>query len=370
MLRKSNSRSSGKARLIIQIGPDSAAQGGIAAVLGGYASYRMGFEELGYRHVFISSCGVAGGGRVGRFIAAWYRFVLLTLFNDVYLVHIHSSIKGSLLRKSVFALTCQILRMKYVIHVHSGNFLNYYASLLQPIQAIVRLIMGGAICVICLSENARQQFISSKLTTAEKCRIVYNGIIDPLGEYPEQRPQSLQLVITFLGKLSESKGLLTLLQALAALPPSDMRYTLCVGGAGDVSAFDGWVEGHGLTDRVVFKGWVAGEIKARLLADTHIFVLPSRSEGFPVAVVEAMAFGAAIVSTQIPGVIDAIRTGQDGLLVCPGDTDGLRDALWQLLNDSALRERLGASARQRFLDLFTMQQTALHLASVYDSVTL
>ncbi|CAE6770806.1 Alpha-D-kanosaminyltransferase [Paraburkholderia domus] len=370
MHRRSNSRRSDKARLIIQIGPDPAAQGGIAAVLGTYASYQAGFEELGYRHIFISSCGVSGGGRVGRFIGAWFRFVWLTLFDDVHLVHIHSSIKGSLLRKSVFALTCQLLCRKYVIHVHSGAFLSYYESLLRPARTIVRLIVRGAICVICLSENSRKQFISSKLTTAEKCRIVYNGITDPLGECSDQRAESLQVVITFLGKLSESKGLLTLLQALAALPQSDMRYTLCVGGAGDVSAFDDWVKVHGLTDRVVFKGWVAGDVKARLLADTQIFVLPSHSEGFPVAVVEAMAFGTAIVSTQIPGVIDAIRSGQDGLLVIPGDRDGLRDALWQLLNDSALRERLGASARQRFLDRFTMQQTALHLASVYDGVTL
>jgi glycosyltransferase involved in cell wall biosynthesis len=370
MDRNSNSRRSGKARLIIQIGPDSAAQGGIAAVLGTYASYKAGFEELGYRHVFISSCGRARGDRVGRFIVALCRFVWLSLFEDVYLVHIHSSVKGSLLRKSVFAVICHILRQKYVIHVHSGAFINYYASLLRPVKAIVRFVVSGAICVICLSEDSREKFISSKLTTAEKCRIVYNGIMDPLTKHSERRAESAQVVITFLGKLSEAKGLLTLLQALAALPQSEMRYVLCVGGTGDVSTFDDWVKDHGLTDRVVFKGWVAGEVKARLLTDTQIFVLPSRSEGFPVSVVEAMAFGTAIVSTQIPGVIDAIRSGQDGLLVYPGDRDGLRDALWQLLNDRALRERLGASARQRFLDLFTMRQTALHLASLYDSVTL
>jgi glycosyltransferase involved in cell wall biosynthesis len=356
-------------RLIIQIGPELAAQGGIAAVLNSYASYHAGFERLGYRHLFISSAGGAGIGRILKFFVAWFHLAGVCLFCRVHLVHIHSSIKGSLLRKLIFAMTCRILRKRHIIHIHSGAFVDYYNALPKLFRLIVRSIFSGAACIICLSADVRNRLISSRLVTIKKCKLVYNGIVDPLTEFSRQRHESTHVAITFLGKLSESKGLLTLLQAVATLPNSDRRYTLFVGGAGDLSTFEEWVRGHGISDRVVFKGWVTGESKVRLLTDTHIFVLPSRSEGFPVAIVEAMAFGAAIVSTLIPGVVDAIRQGRDGLLINPDDRDSLRDALWQLMNDGALRERLGASARQRFLDQFTMHATADRLVSIYNSVS-
>jgi glycosyltransferase involved in cell wall biosynthesis len=139
-----------------------------------------------------------------------------------------------------------------------------------------------------------------------------------------------------------------------------------LGGGGDASVVSDYVSKYGLGNVVDFKGWVTGAAKDQLLADTEIFVLPSRSEGFPVAVVEAMAFGTAVVSTRIPGVVDAIRDEQDGLLVDPGDVNGLCNALLLLLNDAALRHHLGSSARQRFLDHFTIQHTARCIAAIYE----
>lgn len=128
------------------------------------------------------------------------------------------------------------------------------------------------------------------------------------------------------------------------------------------------MKGYGLGERVTCLGWVSGERKATLLSESTIFVLPSRSEGFPVALVEAMAFGVAVLSTRIPGVVDAVRDGTDGLLVEPDDPDALRRALMMLLRDTELRERLGASARQRFLDHFTILQISHRLAAIYDGV--
>jgi glycosyltransferase involved in cell wall biosynthesis len=298
-------------RTIIQIGPSPSAQGGIASVLAGYKSYQAGFERLGYRMIFIASCADAGRGWILTFLVAWCRLIWLSLFGDVYLVHIHSSIKGSLLRKSIFAVTCVVLRRSYVMHVHSGAFIPYYQALSRTLRILVEWVFSKASYVICLSEHARQQFGLTNLAASEKCLLVYNGVEDPLRNGIEapltlpktKRTASRKLTISFLGKLAESKGLITLLEALAGLPCSACEYTLLVGGNGDVSAFSKQVKGYGLSDRVTYLGWVSGEFKATLLTESAIFVLPSRSEGFPVALIEAMAFGVAVLSTRIPGVV-------------------------------------------------------------------
>ncbi|MBB4511988.1 glycosyltransferase family 4 protein [Paraburkholderia fungorum] len=363
-------------RTVVQIGPDPYAQGGIAAVIGGYQAHRAGFEKLGYSMVFISSGAGADHGAILRFFAAWFRLIWLSICHNVHLVQIHTSVKGSLLRKSAFAATCLALRRPYVMHVHSGAFIPYYQALPRALRVLVRWIFSRAACVICLSEHVRQQFGLTGLVAAEKCRLIYNGIEDPLANRDEVplTPQkkacssSGKLTITFLGKLIEAKGLPTLLEALAGLPASAFEYTLLVGGNGDIAAFSEQVKGYGLGERVTCLGWVSGERKATLLSESTIFVLPSRSEGFPVALVEAMAFGVAVLSTRIPGVVDAVRDGTDGLLVEPDDPDALRRALMMLLRDTELRERLGASARQRFLDHFTILQISHRLAAIYDGV--
>jgi glycosyltransferase involved in cell wall biosynthesis len=368
MRKSSSDKVPSTARKVIQIGPHMAAHGGIAAVLSGYSAYSDGFVELGYRLGFISSGGGSDRRRLLKFLAAWFKLIWLSLFGDIHLVHIHSSIKGSLLRKILFALTCFVLRRTYIMHIHSGAFPQYCTGLPRAVFLLVRFVLGNAARVIVLSEYARDTLISTGLATPEKCRLVYNGIADPLTTGAIRRETMPPVSITFLGKLCESKGLITLFEALSALPRTVPPYTLFVGGNGDASVFSELVQKYGLGDVVDYKGWVAGESKLQLLTDTRIFVLPSYSEGFPVAIVEAMAFATAIVSTRIPGVIDAIRSGQDGLLIEPGDVDRLRAVLLLLLSDQVMCQRFGASARQRFLDKFTIQRTARSLALIYDGL--
>lgn len=355
-------------RLVVHVGPARSAQGGIAAVLNSYAAYEDGFARLGYRLKFVSTGGGATSGKLGKFFMGWFEFVRIVSTERVHVVHIHTSRKGSLLRKSVFACTCLFLRKPYVMHVHSGAFFEPGAALPSCLNWVARTVFMKADSVVCLSERAKSQALSSRWATPATCRLVYNGIADPLDDIAVIRASRRTDDILFLGKLVEAKGLRTLLQALSSLRDGATRFSLAVGGSGSSEQFFEWVDECGLREQVTFLGWVDGEAKHQLLVARGIFALPSRSEGFPVSIVEAMAFGMAIVSTRIPGVVDAIRDEQDGLLVSPDDVDGLRDALHRLLSDAGLCERLGVSARQRFLDSFTIEQTARALAAIYDGV--
>jgi glycosyltransferase involved in cell wall biosynthesis len=119
----------------------------------------------------------------------------------------------------------------------------------------------------------------------------------------------------------------------------------------------------GLAGRVVFAG-SRGDVPD-LLAAFDVFVLSSRYEGLPIALLEAMAAGRACVATAVGGVPEVVTDGVDGVLVPPGDPDALAAALAAVAGDADRRAALGAKAEARAAD-FRLDAAVARLAAVYD----
>jgi glycosyltransferase involved in cell wall biosynthesis len=109
------------------------------------------------------------------------------------------------------------------------------------------------------------------------------------------------------------------------------------------------------------------QIKARL-ASADIFVLPSFLEGQPIAIIEAMASGLAVVGTSIGAVPDLIRDGVEGRVVEPGDAPALADALAQVIGDQDARRQMGHAARERAERSHGLEQLSARLNSLYRAV--
>jgi len=156
------------------------------------------------------------------------------------------------------------------------------------------------------------------------------------------------LVVGTVGNFTAKKDQATLLRALAALPRRDREVVLVLVGLGpleeDLRALA--VE-LGIGGRVRFPG--SREDVFALLPAFDVFVLSSRFEGLPIALLEAMATGVAPVATRVGGIPEVVGDGHDGLLVDPGDPAALAGALDRVLDDDALRDRLGEHARDRAL---------------------
>ncbi|WP_347404998.1 glycosyltransferase [Nodosilinea sp. LEGE 06152] len=189
---------------------------------------------------------------------------------------------------------------------------------------------------------------------------VPNGVPDTAFE-PARLParKDHRLIVGTAGRLDAVKGHDILLRAIAQV---DDVYLVIWGDGAERSALEQLVQDLGIGDRVSLPGWV--DSPRAHLPNVDIFVLPSRSEGFPLAIVEAMLASRPVVATRVGSVAEAVIDGETGLLVEKDDVIGLVKALRRLQGDAALRDRLG----QRGRALAAAQFTAQVMAQSYEQI--
>jgi glycosyltransferase involved in cell wall biosynthesis len=120
-----------------------------------------------------------------------------------------------------------------------------------------------------------------------------------------------------------------------------------------------------MADRLLVTGW--DDEPRRWLTTFDLYVLPSRNEGFPLALVEAMLAGLPVVASDVGSIAEAVTTDV-GYLVRADDVGALRDAIASLANDTDARTRFGAAARRRALGSFTDHAMARGYEAIYDRV--
>ena len=174
--------------------------------------------------------------------------------------------------------------------------------------------------------------------------------------------------IVFLGRLTVDKGAPELLAALAGPALAGAGWTAVLAGPGDLAGWRQRAAALGLADRVTFPGWLDPDAAGRLLAASDVSVLPSHVEGMPMAVLEGLAHGHAVVATPVGEVPDLVEDGVTGLLVPVGDAGALAAALARVVADAGLRHRLGAAGRARAAERFDVRDYAPRLAALYERV--
>lgn len=203
-----------------------------------------------------------------------------------------------------------------------------------------------------VSEDAREMAFQA---LGGDYHLVFNGVeVDAFRKaepWPADGP-----TILFLGRHEPRKGLATLLDAMVDLPP-DVRLWVASDGP-ETATLRSRVAGD---PRIEWLGRISEDEKARRLRGADVFCAPSlRGESFGVVLLEAMAADTAVVASDLPGYANVARSGQDALLVPPGDAKALATALRRVLTDGSLRDRLIASGERRAAE-FSMD----HLAEVY-----
>jgi glycosyltransferase involved in cell wall biosynthesis len=239
-----------------------------------------------------------------------------------------------------------IFAIPYVVSLRGGDvpgFRPYDFWLYHRIAVpFLRVIWHGAEAVIANSRGLRD--LAKGFDESLDIPIIPNGVDIELFT-SEGRDWNAAGVLS-VGRVVHQKGLDLGLMALADLKDLAWEWRI-VGDGPQVAYLRETLAREGLEHRVQIIGWAG---PAELVAEyrrASLFVFPSRHEGMPNAVLEAMASGLPVIATQIAGNEELVVPGETGILVPPDDPDALREALRGLLVDASERERMGRAARRR-----------------------
>ena len=175
------------------------------------------------------------------------------------------------------------------------------------------------------------------------------------------------LVVAAAGQLIERKGHRFLLKAVRALRDRVPPFRVVLFGEGELdSELRGQAERLGISDIVQFAGF--RDDLDEYFGCIDLFVHPALSEGLGVATLKAAAAGVPVAGFAAGGLVEAVLDGQTGLLVAPGDGDALTETIARLLDDEALRRRLGAAGRERMQDEFSIDTMVNRHVALYESI--
>jgi glycosyltransferase involved in cell wall biosynthesis/peptidoglycan/LPS O-acetylase OafA/YrhL len=298
-----------------------------------------------------------------RFAGALLQAAWLCATRRVQLVHAHMTTRGSALRKTVLCSVAILLRVPVVMHMHGADFIPFYRGLAPWLRSPLDAVLQRAAHVVVLGAAWRAFLIDEMGVSPQRISIVANGVPLPPQSAPRMLPDRPRLL--FLGRLCARKGLPELIAALGTPALRSRDWRAVIAGDGDPAPFRAMVGWHRLADRVEMPGWLGRADILELLAQTDILVLPSHHEAMPIAVLEALASGVAVITTAVGTVPEFLQDGVNALLVTPGDIASLAHAIEMLLDDAAMRARLAAAGHGVFLEKLEIGAVATRLAALY-----
>ena len=252
-----------------------------------------------------------------------------------------------------------------------GSEVNIYQRKARLHTLAERWLMRGTDAVVASAVAVRDFYVEQVGADRAKVEVIHNAVdwsqLQTTMSREEMRA-SLSIpaaapVAGIVGRLTEQKAHRVLFDAMARRSSLSNLHLIVTGDGELRDELRQRAESLGLSTRVHFTG-IRRDV-GNVLGAVDLFVMPSFWEGLPLALVHAMGAGLPVVASAVAGVPEVVRHGETGLLVQPGDVDGLANALARLVDDPAERSRLGCAARDyvrpRFgVDGFVGSTTALY----------
>ncbi|HHV62501.1 MAG TPA: glycosyltransferase family 4 protein [Firmicutes bacterium] len=290
--------------------------------------------------------------------------------SGVSLIHVHANIGLALLSRLMTRRHRPAgHRLPLVFTAHGAHeasaTLEYYID--------CRLANRVADAVICVSGAEAARFRDLGIIPS-KLHLIYNGIDEPRWNLSAGQLRSRYgiareaVVIGTVARLERVKGVDLLLRAFAEAAGDTVyghrNIVLAIIGSGSEECeLRALARALGVADRVLFMGMIPEASACLPMFD--IFVVPSRHEAFPLACLEAMAAGKAVIATRVGGIPEAVVDGETGILVESEDVPGLARALRGLVADPDRRRALGAAGRARYEKMFRGSDMAARTEGVY-----
>lgn len=276
---------------------------------------------------------------------------------------------ASVLEKGLMAWFARACRVPVLLFPRAGSVMQA-ASQSASLRLILRVLLRPATILLCQTV-AWQKFACTRLGfPANRTLVVENWTAAPeflaIGERRSFDPEiGRPIRIVFVGWVEKEKGVFDLLEACRRFGGAFDFELQIVGDGTARSAAEGLSTAYGLASRVRFRGWLPARSLRDVLEVSDIFVLPSWAEGFPNAMIEAMAARLPVVVTRVGGIPDIIEDRVSGLLVDPRSPAALSQSLSELMTQVDMRRSIADAGYRLAIDRFsTNAATAKFLEAI------
>jgi colanic acid/amylovoran biosynthesis glycosyltransferase len=296
-----------------------------------------------YTATFFAALGHRVPGVRSLFWSFFYFIEAMMLARELHrrnIAHLHNHFANA--GATVGMLSCRFLKIGWSVTLHGISEFDYPAGLLLTEK------LAQARFAACVSSFGMAQAMRT-ITPRDWSKLLISrcGIdLDALPAPPPRAPSPPRLVC--VGRLSAEKGHLGLIEAFASLlAQGQIAQLRLVGDGPDRPAIEAAIARHGIGQHCVLLGQLPEDETLLEVAQADLVVSASFMEGLPVVLMEALAYGVAVVAPRVAGVPELVEDGVTGLLFTPADWSGLATTISRALSDAPLRARLGLAGQQR-----------------------
>ena len=303
--------------------------------------------------------------QVPQFLIGIYKFIKTLNELNIHLVHLNPSLRPrSVTRDAIFLLISKAMGKKVIIFWR-GYDIQTEQILIKKFGSLFKKIFNQADLIIVLGNQFRKRLLRLGIKT----KIINSTtIFDPekvisKNSLPKSK-KNIQLL--FLGRLHREKGINESIKAFNIL--SDEKFNLILNVAGDGPELIHLKEKYKGNNKIKFFGWIGDEEKYQLIANSDLLILPSKREGMPNSVIEAMACGLPIIASDVGGLKDFFINGKNGYLFHRNDFNQFLHSIRILLTDSNACKLIGKENIIFAHKHFSAPTVAKNLSEIYLSV--
>lgn len=324
--------------------------------------------------------------KIFNYFSLLFRLIFKLIFRKYVVYLTISQSKEGFIRDFPIVFISKILGSKVVVHIHGGNYDGFYKTQKPFVQRRIlkMLTMTNSIIVLSKSMSKMFDFISELIP---KIKIVQNGLpwdyennLFNFKTLPTNSESHIKII--FLSNLIESKGYLNVLEATSLLI-NEYGYNVQVDFCGEFIHYDDakrfktlseakhyfyeFISRNNLENHVQYHGIIGIEKKKELLKEAHFFVLPTNyiNEGQPISIIEAMAYGCVILTTDFRGISDMITVYESGIYIKFNNPKEIAFEIHNLMQYPTEYERISKNAYQNYLKNYTKES---HLKALINEI--
>jgi len=293
----------------------------------------------------------------------WYlgtaliEYICLLPFYDI--VHIHVGLRTSVNRKIIFAGIAKMFHKKIIVHFHPATEKHLFDS---HFSTDLRKLFDCSNKLLVLSPRWIEWINQAFPNNCYNMQVLFNPCPD-VKRVDERMPY-----ILYAGILSDRKGYNRLLEAYSKIAPKYSMWKILFAGNGEIAEGKALSSKLGLEGQVEFLGWITGKRKEEIFQKASIYCLPSWGEGFPMGVLDALAYGIPVVTTPVGGIEGIFHDGRDMMIYDTYNLDMLAEKLEKLIQSESLRKNMVAEADKLVYSDFEIHSICKKLGSIYEKL--